>query len=107
MTYRPASQQGLVLYQSLGGKAWIAAEELSVPRLASDGGVSYFVSWITEYDRLHARLREVGCSLPQECAAWLYIDRLQLEEAQELNLLASVGNEYNLHRLQHAGGCAT
>ena len=46
MTYRPASQQGLVLYQSLGGKAWIAAEELSVPRLASDGGVSYFVSWI-------------------------------------------------------------
>ena len=33
---------------------------------------------------------------------WLYIDRLQLEEAQELNLLASVGNEYNLHRLQQA-----
>eukprot|EP00439_Symbiodinium_sp_Y106_P021298 s4955_g2.t1 len=137
MTYLPPSQKGLVLYQNLGGKAWIAAEELSVPRLASDGGVSYFISWInarfldlevarigkafsdffrrlkrrqgqsireynTEYDRLHARLREVGCSLPQECAAWLYIDRLQLEEAQELNLLASVGNEYNLHRLQQA-----
>ncbi|CAE7443672.1 unnamed protein product, partial [Symbiodinium sp. CCMP2456] len=43
----------------------------------------------TEYDRLHGRLREVGCSLPEECAAWLYLDRLQLEEAQELNLLAS------------------
>ena len=137
MTYLPLSQQGLVLYQNLGGKAWIAAEELSVPRLASDGGVSYLVEWInarfldlevarigkafsdffrrlkrrqgqsirdynSEYDRLHARLREVGCSIPQECAAWLYIDRLQLDEAQELNLLASVGNEYNLYRLQQA-----
>ncbi|CAE7197343.1 RE2 [Symbiodinium sp. CCMP2592] len=137
MTYLPPSQQGLVLYQNLGGKAWIAAEELSVPRLASDGGVGYFVSWVnarfldlevarigkafsdffrrlkrrqgqtireynSEYDRLHARLREVGCSIPQECAAWLYIDRLQLEEAQELNLLASVGNEYNLLKLQQA-----
>ncbi|CAE7541147.1 RE2 [Symbiodinium sp. CCMP2592] len=137
MTLLPASQQGLVLYQNLGGKAWIAAEELSVPRLASESGVGYFVSWInarlldlevarigkafsdffrrlkrkpgqtireynSEYDRLHARLREVGCSIPQECAAWLYIDRLQLDEPQELNLLASVGNEYNLHRLQQA-----
>ena len=137
MTFLPPAQQGLVLYQHLSGKAWIAAEELSVPRLGAEGGVAYFVSWInarfldlevarigkafsdffrrlkrragqsireynSEYDRLHARLREVGCSLPQECAAWLYIDRLQLEEAQELNLLASVGNEYNLHRLQQA-----
>ncbi|OLP81840.1 hypothetical protein AK812_SmicGene37558 [Symbiodinium microadriaticum] len=137
MTYLPVAQQGLVLYQNLSGKAWIAAEELSVPKLGSESGVGYFVSWInsrfldleiarigkafsdffrrlkrrsgqsireynSEYDRLHARLREVGCSLPQECAAWLYIDRLQLEEAQELNLLASVGNEYNLHRLQQA-----
>ena len=137
MTYLPPAQQGLVLYQHLSGKAWIAAEELSVPRLGAEGGVAYFVSWInarfldlevarigkafsdffrrlkrragqsireynSEYDRLHARLREVGCTLPQECAAWLYIDRLQLEEAQELNLLASVGNEYNLHRLQQA-----
>ncbi|CAE7197710.1 GIP [Symbiodinium sp. CCMP2592] len=137
MTMLPGSQQGLVLYQNLGGKAWIAAEELSVPRLASEGGVGYFVSWInarfldlevarigkafsdffrrlkrkpgqtireynSEYDRLHARLREVGCSIPQECAAWLYIDRLQLDEPQELNLLASVGNEYNLNRLQQA-----
>ncbi|CAE7245906.1 unnamed protein product [Symbiodinium sp. CCMP2592] len=46
----------------------------------------------TEYDRLHGRLREVGCSLPEECSAWLYLDRLQLDEPQELNLLASVGN---------------
>ena len=30
------------------------------------------------------------------------MDRLQLEESQELNLLASVGNRYSLHHLQHA-----
>ncbi|CAE7241098.1 RE2 [Symbiodinium sp. CCMP2592] len=137
MTYLPESQQGLVLYQNLTGKAWISAEELSLPRLGSNDGVSYLVSWInarfldlevarigrafsdffrrlrrrqgqtireynTEYDRLHARLREVGCSIPEECAAWLYLDRLQLEEGQELNLLASVGNSYSLHRLQQA-----
>ena len=55
----------------------------------------------TVVPRTSARV-QVGCSLPQECAAWSYIDRLQLEEAQELNLLASVGNEYNLLRLQQA-----
>ncbi|CAE7255789.1 GIP, partial [Symbiodinium sp. CCMP2456] len=137
MTYLPESQQGLVLYQSLTGKAWVAAEELSVSRLGSNGGVEYFVAWLnarfldlevarvgrafsdffrklrrrngqsireynSEYDRLHARHREVGCCLPQECAAWLYVDRLQLDEPQELNLLASVGNQYNLLKLQQA-----
>ncbi|CAE7670636.1 unnamed protein product, partial [Symbiodinium necroappetens] len=137
MTYLPESQQGLVLYQNLTGKAWVAAEELSVSRLGSSGGVEYFVAWLnarfldlevarigrafsdffrklrrrngqsireynSEYDRLHARLREVGCCLPQECAAWLYVDRLQLDEPQELNLLASVGNQYNLLKLQQA-----
>ncbi|CAE7692154.1 GIP [Symbiodinium sp. CCMP2592] len=56
----------------------------------------------TEYDRLYGRLREVGCCLPEECAAWVYLDRLQLEEPQELNLLASVGNKYDLLRLQQA-----
>ena len=137
ITRLPPSQLGLVLYQHLGGKAWIAAEELSVARLSTNEGLAYFTSWISarfldlevarigrafsdffrklrrrpgqtvreynsEYDRLHGRLREVGCSLPEECAAWLYIDRLQLDESQELNLLASVGNRYNLHHLQHA-----
>ncbi|CAE7326464.1 GIP [Symbiodinium sp. CCMP2456] len=55
-----------------------------------------------EYDRLHARLKEVGCMLPEECSAWLYVDRLQLEESAELNLLASVGNVYSLGKLQKA-----
>ena len=137
MTLLPAGQQGLVLYQSLGGKAWIAAEELSVSRLGEDDGIEYFISWITarfldlevarigrafsdyfrkmrrrpnqtireynaEYDRLFGRLREVGCNLPQEAAAWMYLDRLQLDEGQELNILASVGNRYDLLRLQQA-----
>ncbi|CAE7294300.1 GIP [Symbiodinium sp. CCMP2592] len=137
MTLLPESQQGLVLYQGLSGKAWIAAEELSVSRLGEESGIDYFLSWIcarfldlevarigkafsdyfrrmrrrpgqsireynTEYDRLFGRLREVGCNLPQEAAAWMYLDRLQLEESQELNLLASVGNRYDLLRLQQA-----
>ena len=137
MTFLPAHQQGLVLYQHLTGKAWVAAEELNVDRLGAEDGVPYLVRWITnryldlevtrigkafseffrrlrrrpgqsirdynsEYDRLHARLREVGCNLPEDCAAWLYVDRLQLEEAAELNLLASVGNTYSLPRLQQA-----
>ena len=137
ITRLPPNQLGLILYQHLSGKAWIAAEELSVARLSTPEGLGYFTSWVsarfldlevarigrafsdffrrlrrkptqtireynTEYDRLHGRLREVGCSLPEECAAWLYLDRLQLEESQELNLLASVGNRYSLHHLQHA-----
>ena len=137
MTRLPAEQQGLVLYQNLSGRAWVAAEELSVDKLSARNGVQYLIKWISgryldleitrigkafseffrklrrkagqsireynaEYDRLHARLREVGCSLPEDCAAWLYVDRLQLEEAAELNLLASVGNVYSLHRLQKA-----
>ncbi|CAE7199694.1 unnamed protein product [Symbiodinium microadriaticum] len=46
MAYLPPAQQGLVLYQNLSGKAWIASEELSVPRLGAEGGVGYFISWI-------------------------------------------------------------
>ena len=137
MTRLPSEQQGLVLYQSLTGKAWVAAEELNVDILGSKEGVPYLISWISsryldleitrigkafseffrklrrrpgqsirdynsEYDRLYARLREVGCSLPEDCAAWLYVDRLQLDESSELNLLASVGNKYSLGRLQQA-----
>ena len=137
MTRLPAEQQGLVLYQSLSGRAWVAAEELNVDKLSAKSGVQYLIKWITgryldleitrigkafseffrklrrkpgqsireynaEYDRLHARLREVGCSLPEDCAAWLYVDRLQLEEPAELNLLAGVGNVYSLHKLQKA-----
>ncbi|CAE6967476.1 unnamed protein product [Symbiodinium sp. CCMP2592] len=61
-------------------KAWIAAEELSVARLSSGEGLQYFTGqtireYNTEYDRLYGWLREVGCSLPEEYVAWLYLDR--------------------------------
>ena len=47
MTRLPAAQQGLVLYQNLAGKAWVAAEELSVDKLSADSGVQYLVKWIS------------------------------------------------------------
>ncbi|CAE7455494.1 unnamed protein product, partial [Symbiodinium sp. CCMP2456] len=47
MTMLPANKQALVLYQNLSGKAWIAAEELSLGRLGEDTGVTYLVSWVT------------------------------------------------------------
>ena len=95
-------------------------------RLGEDDGIEYLISWVTarfldlevarigkafsdyfrkmrrrpgqtireynsEYDRLFGRLREVGCNLPQEAA-----------EGQELNILAAVGNRYDLLGLQQA-----
>ena len=39
MTLLPRHQQGLVLYQHLTGKAWVAAEELNVDRLGAEDGV--------------------------------------------------------------------
>ena len=124
MTLLPLNRQGLVLYQALGGKAWIAAEEFSVqaawrgrrhrvPDLLGNGPLldlevarigkafsDYFRKmrrrpgqtireYNSEYGRLFGRLHEVGCNLPQEAAAWRYLDRLQLDEGQELNILAS------------------
>ena len=55
-----------------------------------------------EYDRCYARLMECGCVLPDIACAWVFIDRLGLDEAAELNLLASVGNVYDLKMLQRA-----
>ena len=43
----PSEPMGLVLYQHLTGKAWIAAEELSVARLSTAEGLAYFTSWVT------------------------------------------------------------
>ena len=58
--------------------------------------------YVGEFDRAHARLVEAGCSLPDIAAAWVFVDRMQLEESAELNLLASVGNIYDLRPLQRA-----
>ncbi len=55
-----------------------------------------------EFERLVLRLREVRCELPPLVKAWLYVDKLRLSEGEELTLLASVGNEYDVRRLQQA-----
>ena len=55
-----------------------------------------------EFERLVLRLREVRCELPPLVKAWLYVDKLRLSENEELALLASVGNEYDVRRLQQA-----
>ncbi|CAE7833210.1 GIP [Symbiodinium necroappetens] len=72
MTRLPVQQQALVLYQNLTGRAWVEAERLS-------------------FDRAHARLVECGCHLPDLASAWVFVDRMELEKASELNLLASDG----------------
>ena len=46
MTCFPAREQGLVLYQNLQGKAWVAAEELNVDKLSSPSGARYSTGWI-------------------------------------------------------------
>ncbi|CAE7339323.1 GIP, partial [Symbiodinium sp. CCMP2456] len=55
-----------------------------------------------EFDRAHARLLECGCVLPDIACAWVFIDRMNLDEAAELNLLSSVNNLYDLKLLQRA-----
>lgn len=55
-----------------------------------------------EFDRQVSRMKEVGCSLPDTCLAWWYVDKMRLDNATELNLLASVGNLYSLSKLQDA-----
>ena len=48
VTRTPPSQQAILLYQSLKGRAWIEAEELDVKELSMPDGVEKFKSWITE-----------------------------------------------------------
>ena len=44
----------------------------------------------------------MAASIPDIAAAWVFVDRMGLEEGAELNLLASVGNVYDLKKLQQA-----
>jgi hypothetical protein len=55
-----------------------------------------------EFDRHLTKLKEIGCLLPWLCSSWWYVDKLRLDNSAELNLLASVGNQYDLRRLQEA-----
>ena len=55
-----------------------------------------------EFERLLLHLVELGCELPGLVKGWLYLDRLKLGEGDELALLASVQNQYDLKLLQQA-----
>ena len=55
-----------------------------------------------EFERLVLRLHEVRCELPPLVKAWLYVDKLKLNESEELALLASCNNEYDCRKLQQA-----
>ena len=55
-----------------------------------------------EFERLVLRLHELHCELPALVKAWLYVDKLKLSENEEVSLLASVNNEYDVRRLQQA-----
>ena len=58
--------------------------------------------YIVEFERLLLRLQEIQCELPNTVKAWLFIDKLRLSEAEELALLASVGNQWCVKQLQQA-----
>ena len=44
--------------------------------------------YMSDFDRALARLHECGCVLPDLASAWVFVDRMELEEGAELNLLA-------------------
>ena len=56
----------------------------------------------SSFDRSHSRLIEIDCRLPEVAKAWAYLNALSLSSSEELALLASVGNEYNVSKLQRA-----
>ena len=106
---RLASEQGVEYYLE-----WVRDRYLDVQVTQVGRSLSEFFrklrkrpgqsirDYVGEYDRAHARLIECGCRLPDLAAAWVFVDRMGLEESAELNLLASVGNVYDLKRLQQA-----
>ena len=105
MTRLPVQQQALVLYQNLTGRAWGTSEGIVYfrsPRLVAQKPGQSIRDYIGEFDRAHARLVECGCHLPDLVSAWVFVDRMELEKASELNLLASVNNTYDLQQLQRA-----
>ena len=52
--------------------------------------------------RLLLHLKELDCELPGLVKAWLYLDKLKITESEELALLSSVHNKYDVKLLQQA-----
>ncbi|CAE8614373.1 unnamed protein product [Polarella glacialis] len=55
-----------------------------------------------EFDRLWKKLSGMGCGLPTLALARYYLYKLMITDQQEATLLSSVGNEYDLEKLQKA-----
>ncbi|CAE7510542.1 RE1 [Symbiodinium sp. CCMP2592] len=105
MTRMSEDQQALTLYQHLTDRAWVDAERLDMDKLGSKFGVDYLVEWIK--DRyLDVQVTQIGRKSGVNCRTlqWHGFSWTErgLEEQEELNLLASVGNQYSLKALQQA-----
>ena len=95
-------------------KAWIKERYMDVEvtqvgrimsqffRVLKRGSDQSVRSFSGEFDRLVARLAKVNVVLPGTVLAWMYVDKLRLDESGEIALLASVQNQYDLKRLQVA-----
>ena len=77
----------------------IMSQFFRVLRRGNDQSVRSFTG---DFDRMVARLSEVQVTLPENVLAWMFIDKLRLDESGEISLLASVRNEYKLKVLQEA-----
>ncbi|CAE8738251.1 unnamed protein product, partial [Polarella glacialis] len=55
-----------------------------------------------EFGRLWKKLSGMGCGLPALALAWYYLYKLMITDQQEATLLSSVGNGYDLEKLQKA-----
>ena len=104
-----AGDNGLSIF-----RAWIQEryQEVEVSKIAES--LTAFFKWSrrqpgqtirefnSAFDRGHSRLLEIDCRLPEVAKAWAYLNALSLSSSEELALLASVGNEYNVVKLQRA-----
>ena len=123
MTRMSKDQQGLTLYQHLTDRAWVDAERLDMNRLGSSEGVDYLIGWAQDTWTSRSLRRgavspsfsgsSVANLLSRSVTTWrsltgptqgLQKQRMGLEEQAELNLLASIGNEYVLKDLQSRQG---
>ncbi|CAE7529744.1 GIP [Symbiodinium sp. CCMP2592] len=83
VTRTAPSQQALLLYQNLSGRAWVESEELNVEDLASERGLQIFKSWIRE------RYQEVEVSRIAETLT-LFFKKMKRQSGQSIREFNSV-----------------
>ena len=102
-------EDGAVYFKNFIKQRYMDIEVTQVGRIMSQffrvlkrGNEESVRAFTGEFDRMVARLSEVQVTLPETVLAWMYVDKLRLDEAGEISLLASVQNEYSLKKLQEA-----